>query len=81
MTTIFRASVGSKHFDFEGYGHTAEEAFDALRGAIRAHGQHYPVADDWEEEAMRNAQENGIGEILIGAGYRDRSVIAPPRPA
>jgi hypothetical protein len=80
MQRIFKAAVETRHFSFEGYGASENEAMEALSAVLRIHETQYPVADGFIENAMADSQLN---EIVVGGGYRDSELLTsatPPRP-
>lgn len=74
MTTIYVASVVTRHFNFDAAGATAEEATAALRVVMEAHGRQYRgrVAFDWPDAEMEEVE---IREMVLGVGYRDREEV------
>jgi hypothetical protein len=79
MTTIFVATMETRHFSFEGYGATYEEAVQALRTAWNKHAEQYKdrgVArfDEPVESSSSTVPEYfgmTVQERVLGQGYRD----------
>jgi hypothetical protein len=74
MKRLFRAYFDTRHFDFEGYGATAEEAIDVCYQGWVDHCAHYrpgvPIDVDYVQR-----DEIGVYEIRVGHAYRDRESI------
>lgn len=77
--TIYRATLGTRNFDFDAYGETEEEARAAILGALRVHGEECGIGPDW-------VTERGFGDSIevhaepLGVGQRDGQALFP-RPA
>ncbi len=70
MTKIWKASLDTTNYEFEGYGATGAEARAALRRAIRTHCEQ----TNFPPESFRDNHKGMIVSRLItlGQGYRDR---------
>ena len=73
--TFFRAELSTRHFDFEAYGATAEEARVELhRGLLRLKCAYMPgVASILDARQM--ADDATVYAIEIGQAYYDREPI------
>lgn len=66
---VWRAAHESRHYHFEAFGSTADEATAALVRALEAHQRQTGASLDWLEEARADAAEPR--RLVLGAGYRD----------
>jgi hypothetical protein len=71
---LFRASFDTRHFDFEGYGTTAEEAVEVCYAGWVKHGQTYRPGEPIDPDYV-SKDDIGVYEIQIGEAYRDREPI------
>jgi hypothetical protein len=69
---VWRTTMQTEHFTFEGYGYSEEDANGALGRALDVHARQYAIADP--EWWTPYAQES---ERLEFGGYRDGERIAP----
>lgn len=76
---LWRASHESRHFHFEAFGFTADEATAALVQTLEAHQRQTGAALGWLEEAKAEAAEPQ--RLLIGVGYRDGEAVVSGRGA
>lgn len=70
--TIWRAFVETRHFDFEAFAMTAEEAKASLVAGLRAHAAQYGETDGGDRMVDAFAGSIETHQITIGAAYRDR---------
>lgn len=73
--TIFRAYVETRHFSFEGYGSTADEAIRACHNGWLSHCEHYSPGTYIDPDYISN-DDIGVYEVKIGSAYRDRDEMA-----
>ena len=71
---LFRAYFETRHFDFEGYGETAEEAVEVCFAGWRIHRQTYRKGAAIDPSYV-NRDDIGVYEIEVGKAYRDREDI------
>lgn len=64
---IWRASLTSERFDFEGFGATEGEAVAAMESALACHARQCGLSPDW----WREGYDSDVRAIQLGAGYRD----------
>jgi hypothetical protein len=69
---FWQARLETRHFSFEAYGTTDEEARNALIAALRKHGGQRQIALDWWEDF---ADSINYREIELGRAYRDRELL------
>lgn len=74
MNGLFRAYFDTRHFDFEGYGRTAEEAIDACYQGWLDHCAHYRPGVHIDVDYVKR-DEISVYEVRIGHAYRDREPI------
>lgn len=72
--TFWQARYESRHFHFEAYGPTKEEAIQVLRRGLSVHARQYDCEPDWFEEYFEDNLM--VLEISLGAAYRDGGNIA-----
>ena len=72
---LFRAYFDTRHFDFEGYGSTEEEAVDVCYAGWLLHCKSYRPGMEIDPDYVKK-DEIGVYEIKIGMAYRDREPIA-----
>jgi len=71
---LFRAYFDTRHFDFEGYGRTADEAIEVCYEGWRRHCRTYnPNATI--DPAYVSRDDISAYEITVGNAYRDRDSI------
>jgi len=77
MAVIYRDTYESRHFSFEAYGATSEEARAALLAAVDHHAATVPgVAPHWPEDVRGDLEIYGDPiPFTLGVGYRDGSPI------
>ena len=69
---MIRASMDTRHFTFEAFGHDEEEARHALRDAWDfEHIRQYPDSLTFDEYIEAEGDDVQITEIEIGGAYRD----------
>lgn len=73
--TFFRAEISTRHFDFEAYGATAEEARVALHRGLLRHKCAYMPGVASILDAREMADDATVYAIEIGQAYRDREPI------
>ena len=72
--SIFRACFDTRHFDFEGYGATSDEAIEVCYAGWLKHCERYnPNASI--DPAYVSREDIGVYPIDIGNAYRDREPI------
>jgi len=64
---VYRASIETRNFDFEGFGVDAEQARAALIAGLVVHGREYRLAPDWFEDMTGDIEEHSFH---AGAAYR-----------
>jgi hypothetical protein len=70
--TFYQATLDTRNFGFEAYGHTEQEARDALISGLRQHARTHDIPLDWFDEA-----EIEVRPFTFGEAYRDRERIRP----
>ena len=68
---IWHAQFTSRHFEFDAYGHTSQEALNALVAGLVSHGTAYNLSDAWY-----TLDDLNVREVTLGTAYRDREPIA-----
>lgn len=71
MTTFWIASLRTRHFNFEAFGGSREEADRAMGAGIREHCRQYRTP----EMEFRELYRPEIREVKCGTAYRDREPI------
>lgn len=72
---IWRAAHESRHWSFEAFGATADEATEALTRTLVTHQRQTGADPAWLAEAMEDAAEPR--RLVLGIGYRDGEVCGP----
>lgn len=72
--TLYRANIGTLHFEFEGYGSTAEEAVAVCHDGWLTHCRKYRPRTTIDPEYIK-AEDITAYEIALGTAYRDREPI------
>ena len=68
---IFKADLETRSFSFEAYGTTEVEALYIMRQVWQKHRNQLGATDKWYDvESSVN-----VSEIVVGAGYRDGTII------
>jgi hypothetical protein len=82
-TRLYRCELDSRHYVFEGYGVTPEDAREALKRAIIAHTATYGGGGTFRRDCLREIDEPDppyfAQEVRAGYGYRDREPISKPK--
>lgn len=68
--TVYRASLETRNFEFEGFGYSRKAARYALELGLEKHAAAHNLAPDWY-----GADDIRETEFIIGAAYRDRELI------
>lgn len=71
---LFRAYFDTRHFDFEGYGKTAEEAIEVCYAGWVKHCRTYRPDMEIDPDYVKK-DDISVYEIAIGEAYRDRDTI------
>ena len=66
---LIKASLSTRHFEFEAYGSTDNGARNALIAAFKKHAMQSKMTPDWWEELADCIEYR---EIAVGRAYRDR---------
>jgi hypothetical protein len=72
MTTIFRATLSTRHFSFEAFGKTHDSTWGALVQGLNRHGRQYELPVNWYGDMIRDIE---VTELAIGGVYRDNQEI------
>lgn len=67
MITFHRASLDTRHFSFEAFGGTDDEACDALRAGLIRHATTYRLEPDWWHAFEDDIE---VRSVTLGACYR-----------
>ena len=78
MTTIYKASLETQHWDFEAYGSTAMVAERALHRGIEEHCRRMAIAPRTFKQEFRDSIV--LACIEMGACYRDREKLLVQAP-
>ena len=76
---LFRAQFDTRHFDFEGYGHTEKEAIDVCYEGWLDHCRNYNPCAEIDPDYVKR-EDIGAYEIQTGLAYRDREPIGEGIP-
>ena len=69
--TVWIASFESRHFNFDGYGRTEEEAIGSLKRVLKNHTRQYQLGNtDWY-----CVEDFSLLRVRTGVGYRDGAEI------
>lgn len=69
---VYRALYETRHFEFEGYGLSADEAIDCLIEAWKVHCRQYKVDAYWKKDGIMDIKTNiSASEIDVPSGIRD----------
>ena len=68
--SITIALCETRHFDFEGVGHSEGEARRALKSALIEHGREFKLPPGWFDK-----MDISVTRYRIGEGYRDRACV------
>ena len=71
--TFWQASLDTRKFSFEAYGHRKSDALMALGDLLRVHGEQYDLEENWCSDWMEDIVYR---EIELNVGYRDRSEVS-----
>ena len=71
---LFRAYFDTRHFDFEGYGTTADEAIDVCYAGWIEHAQSYHPGEHIDPDYV-SRDDISAYKIEVGRAYRDRDTI------
>lgn len=71
---LFRAYFDTRHFDFEGYGKTAEEAVEVCYAGWLQHCRSYRPDMAIDPDYVKK-EDIGVYRIAVGSAYRDREPI------
>jgi len=71
---LFRAHFDTRHFDFEGYGSTTDEAIDVCYGGWLEHCNHYCPGETIDPNYVTR-EDISAYEVVVGKAYRDREII------
>lgn len=72
MTTLFRATLETRHFSFEAHDVTEQAAREALAKGLARHGVQYQCEPNWFAPLLVDVE---CREITLGRAYRDREEI------
>lgn len=73
---IWMAWYDSRHYSFDAFGRTKDEAIDALVDGLRQHGRQLSLELNWWEDQRVAAEDQfEVREIELGRAYRDREQI------
>lgn len=72
MSVIYQATFDSRNFGFEAYGHTEQEAREALIAGLRQHARTHNISLNWFSE-----EDFQVLPFTFGEAYRDRERIKP----
>lgn len=67
--TLYRAETDTRHFTWEAYGRTADEARKVLTRTLREHTEHT------RSEVATYVDSATVYEVRAGVGMRDYSVV------
>lgn len=67
---LHRALYVSRHFEFEAYGMTADEAGQAMFATLAAHARQYGLKENWYD-----TDDISIYPVETGQGLRDRTPV------
>lgn len=70
---FWQASLDTRKFSFEAYGHRKSDALMVLGDLLRVHGEEYQLEENWCSDWMEDIQYR---EIQLGVGYRDRAAVS-----
>lgn len=71
---LYRAYVDTRHFDFEGYGYTKEEACKACYDVWLDHCRQCP-GELFADPSLVGLEDISVYPIKVGSAYRDREEI------
>jgi hypothetical protein len=76
---IWSASYDSRHFSFDAFGATKDDAIRALVDGLDQHGRQYNLEPRWWEDRRVSAEDQfELREIELGVAYRDRDFVLKP---
>ena len=71
---LFRAHFDTRHFEFEGYGRTADEAIEVCYAGWIEHAKSYNPSDNVDPNYVTR-DDIAVYPIEVGKAYRDREAI------